>query len=132
MNHDLTGALDALPELTLDEAKPEAARATGDDRPRSSEKDPQQIPQQSQHELVRRGASPCNEPFPDHDPGNDHKATADAKICDDVQDDAAQDDNTPGRIRTCDLRIRSPLLYPLELRGPFAVGIVPLLQKWVS
>src|SRR5512133_2722454 len=23
----------------------------------------------------------------------------------------------PGRIRTCDLRIRSPLLYPAELRG---------------
>ena len=26
--------------------------------------------------------------------------------------------STPGRIRTCDLRIRSPLLYPAELRGP--------------
>ena len=25
--------------------------------------------------------------------------------------------NTPGRIRTCDLRIRSPLLYPTELRA---------------
>ncbi len=25
---------------------------------------------------------------------------------------------TPGRIRTCDLRIRSPLLYPAELRAP--------------
>ncbi len=25
--------------------------------------------------------------------------------------------NTPGRIRTCDLRIRSPLLYPAELRA---------------
>ena len=25
--------------------------------------------------------------------------------------------NAPGRIRTCDLRIRSPLLYPAELRG---------------
>lgn len=24
---------------------------------------------------------------------------------------------TPGRIRTCDLRIRSPLLYPTELRA---------------
>ena len=28
--------------------------------------------------------------------------------------------STPGRIRTCDLRIRSPLLYPAELRGPWA------------
>jgi hypothetical protein len=25
--------------------------------------------------------------------------------------------NTPGRIRTCDLRIRNPLLYPAELRA---------------
>ena len=24
---------------------------------------------------------------------------------------------TPGRIRTCDLRIRNPLLYPTELRA---------------
>ena len=26
--------------------------------------------------------------------------------------------NTPGRTRTCDLRIRNPLLYPPELRAP--------------
>ena len=25
--------------------------------------------------------------------------------------------NTPGRTRTCDLRIRNPLLYPTELRA---------------
>ena len=25
--------------------------------------------------------------------------------------------NTPGRIRTCDLRFRKPMLYPAELRG---------------
>jgi hypothetical protein len=25
---------------------------------------------------------------------------------------------TPGRVRTCDLRLRSPLLYPAELPGP--------------
>ena len=28
---------------------------------------------------------------------------------------------TPGRIRTCDLRIRSPLLYPAELRAPGSI-----------
>jgi hypothetical protein len=27
-------------------------------------------------------------------------------------------ESTPGRIRTCDRRIRNPLLYPTELRGP--------------
>ena len=31
--------------------------------------------------------------------------------------DFHENDNTPGRIRTCDLRIRSPLLYPAELRA---------------
>ena len=31
----------------------------------------------------------------------------------------------PGRIRTCDLRIRSPLLYPAELRGPRGTRGVP-------
>ena len=33
--------------------------------------------------------------------------------------------NTPGRIRTCDLRIRNPLLYPAELRAQ------PLLLEYV-
>jgi hypothetical protein len=28
--------------------------------------------------------------------------------------------NTPGRIRTCDRRIRNPLLYPTELRAQLA------------
>ena len=32
-------------------------------------------------------------------------------------------DGDPGRIRTCDLRIRSPLLYPAELRGHYG-GLV--------
>ena len=29
----------------------------------------------------------------------------------------AYNDGTPGRIRTCGLRIRSPALYPTELRA---------------
>ena len=29
--------------------------------------------------------------------------------------------SAPGRIRTCDLRIRSPLLYPAELQAPMSV-----------
>lgn len=33
--------------------------------------------------------------------------------------------STPGRIRTCDLRIRSPLLYPAELRGQTANTLPP-------
>ena len=37
------------------------------------------------------------------------------------EDDEAENRNTPGRIRTCDRRIRNPLLYPAELRGQSAV-----------
>jgi hypothetical protein len=33
--------------------------------------------------------------------------------------------NAPGRTRTCDLRIRSPLLYPAELRAPQARALGP-------
>ena len=29
----------------------------------------------------------------------------------------ATEKSTPGRIRTCDLRVRNALLYPAELRG---------------
>ena len=32
-------------------------------------------------------------------------------------------DGTPGRIRTCDLRIRSPTLYPAELRAHLKLNI---------
>ena len=38
-----------------------------------------------------------------------------ADLGEDVRDDAQDDESTPSRIRTCDLRIRSPLLYPAEL-----------------
>jgi integrase len=34
-----------------------------------------------------------------------------------TEDDAVKNGSTPGRIRTCDRRIRNPLLYPAELRG---------------
>ena len=31
--------------------------------------------------------------------------------------DTKENSNTPGRIRTCDLRFRKPMLYPTELRA---------------
>ena len=42
--------------------------------------------------------------------------------------------STPGRIRTCDLLIRSQLLYPAELRGRAIAGvaIIPALEKDVK
>ena len=37
--------------------------------------------------------------------------------------------NDPGRIRTCDLRIRNPLLYPTELRGRHGAGCLSCFDK---
>jgi hypothetical protein len=37
--------------------------------------------------------------------------------------------DAPGRIRTCDLRIRSPLLYPAELRAPETRALGPRRKK---
>ncbi len=34
--------------------------------------------------------------------------------------DIGEEANAPGRIRTCGLRIRNPLLYPAELRALFS------------
>jgi hypothetical protein len=36
-----------------------------------------------------------------------------------------QSHGAPGRIRTCDLKIRSLLLYPAELRAPGSIGTAP-------
>ncbi len=40
--------------------------------------------------------------------------------------------STPSRIRTCDLRIRSPLLYPAELWAPMTsvYGGVSAVAMW--
>ena len=65
----------------------------------------------SQCETVQHGGGEStNIPFP--------KPLSAANLGDDVRDDAKHSESTPGRIRTCDLRIRSPLLYPAELRAP--------------
>ena len=41
-----------------------------------------------------------------------------ADLVEEVQASATDCESTPSRIRTCDLRIRSPLLYPTELWAP--------------
>jgi hypothetical protein len=38
----------------------------------------------------------------------------------------APSESTPGWIRTSDLRIRSPLLYPLSYRGMLAGGVADI------
>ena len=39
--------------------------------------------------------------------------------------------SAPGRIRTCDLRVRSPALYPAELRARI-FGFLPMIGPFVN
>ena len=42
-----------------------------------------------------------------------------------LRDRATLDGNAPGRIRTCDLRFRKPLLYPLSYEGGSVIIVPP-------
>ena len=110
--HDLIGALDALPELTPGEAKPEAARATGtdDNRPRSPEKDPQHIPQHLQHETVRRDAKSCDDNDTPVHKGSNDKPLKIATLSDEVRRNANTCESEGDGARTRNLRIDSPML----------------------
>ncbi len=63
-------------------------------------------------------ATRCEEKTHPTQPGPVANPLRVADLGDDVREDEAENESTPGRIRTCDLRIRSPLLYPTELPGP--------------
>ena len=66
---------------------------------------------------MRAGATSCNDAIvagKSIDARNPLPAT---KLCDGTRPGATEGANAPGRTRTCDLRIRSPLLYPAELRA---------------
>jgi len=47
----------------------------------------------------------------------DRKSPSNAYICDGMRKGATEDETAPGRTRTCDLLIRSQLLYPSELQA---------------
>lgn len=112
---DLTAALDKLPSLP----STEAAEATGtDDRP------VQTVPKMVAGMVAGPAAKTCVSVREIETP-KAAEAEADedaetARLMRDASDCDHMKENTPGRIRTCDLRIRSPLLYPTELR---ALGI---------
>jgi hypothetical protein len=100
---DLAGALDMLPDLS---SARQAAIATGTDG-RETPLSPSLPPkggircnstQLSANETERTGSD---------------ESTGKAEENSTFSDDLA---NAPGRIRTCDRRIRNPLLYPTELR----------------
>ena len=75
----------------------------------------QRLAQRAGREMAQQGATQCDE-------GNDTevqkktpKPLQIADLSDEEHSNACECDSTPSRIRTCDLRIRSPLLYPAEL-----------------
>jgi len=89
--HDERAALDTLPDLSFPDRQ--SQRATGTDG---------------------RNVLASNRPF------LDAVATgSNAPQCRDIPPDGVKNrvSNTPGRTRTCDLRIRNPLLCPAELRA---------------
>ena len=97
---------------------PEALRATGTDNATAeAATGAQRQSQQSQREIQRTDATVCEEAAESAAQRESPKPLAIADLDDDVRRDATDDESTPGRIRTCDLRIRSPLLYPAELRA---------------
>jgi integrase len=120
--HDLADALDALPGDTPQEPIGQASRATGTDHAHADNaKHPQQYPQQKcqqyGRERVQSNAPPRDDTEAEHVPSDRGNLRIDAAICNAAQSETPPDQNTHDRIRTCDLRIRSPLLYPTELRG---------------
>ena len=68
---------------------------------------------------VQPGAEPARRLPPPADAEHPEKTRCNATSCTPVQPGAG---NTPGRIRTCDRRSRSPLLCPAELRAPRGRG----------
>ena len=47
------------------------------------------------------------------------------KPCSPIADGESGPLGAPGKIRTCDLWLRRPTLYPAELRAPSKVGVAP-------
>jgi hypothetical protein len=117
--HDLAGALDGLPCMTGEPPERQRLRATGTDNAHGLEPiGAQQYRQQLGRESVRKDATSC-------DGDNDSARFDDASKPlqtkskrDIVRRDTTVSETAPGRIRTCGLRFRKPMLYPTELRAP--------------
>ena len=124
--NDLAGALDALPSSTGDAPQREPMRATGtyDSSPEAPTDPPQyppHLPPQLGRETVRGVASPCGESAVSSPLNQRRKSLCGANISKALRFNARLCGNAPGRIRTCDLRFRKPMLYPAELRALLGV-----------
>lgn len=104
--------------MLSDSAAPEALRATGTDGNRGlTTLEAQRQAQQLGRETRRRGAAGDEGRARPPAESTSRKPLQVADLGDDVRRPASESESTPGWIRTNDLRIRSPLLYPAELRA---------------
>ena len=85
----------------------EALEATG-----TADADPQQYPRQLGRDSQRDGARGCDETNDPRHTLDARKSLRAANQCDEVRSNAVQNENAPGRTRTCGLRFRKPSLYP--------------------
>jgi len=117
--HDLAGALELLPDVAPAERQTAVALANGTDgKPTQNDKrDHQQLAQQLGRETPRRFALACEMPAAKPETSDARKSIQITDSRDAMQQVASEVNNAPGRIRTCDLRLRKPLLYPAELRA---------------
>jgi hypothetical protein len=115
--HDLSRVLANMPASTsADPANAQKARKTGTDAA-DAKTDPPQNPPHSQHREAPIGSAPCrSESAGDVETGAP-KSTAIAELNRGVPLSAARMNGAPGRNRTCNRRIRNPMLYPVELRA---------------
>ena len=116
--HDLSGALDGLPSLAPTAPQRERLRATGtcDDK-RTAMSEHRLYPRQLGRETVRDGATSCDKTRARACAVDARNPLSATKQCEVVRADATKCDDAPGRTRTCDRRIRNPLLCPPELRA---------------
>jgi len=97
---------------------PQELRATGtDDIAANAIKGCRPKPRQLGRKTVPSGAVPCDVTMISDTNKTRHKTLRKKGKSDNVRSDANQNDNAPGRTRTCDLRFRKPVLYPTELRA---------------
>ena len=75
---------------------------------------PQQIPQQSQHETKQTGASRCNGKTPSDDSVSDHNVLTTAEDSDDVQRSAKGCDKAGEGTRTLNIQLGRLTLYQLS------------------
>ena len=106
-----------LEDLPIGDAPgaPEAAalRATGTDDGDARAAHAQRAVRESE----QSSAATRSETGTPTDTGDNHKTLCFEMLRNEAQPHAASDRNTPGRTRTSNLRIRSPPLYPIELRA---------------